>query len=206
MIHKKYLLILAFNILFSNICYSQFFINSYFGSTQQELIDDLFRIGDENEMVDNVKLFDSQEDKIIFTWQIAINNPNTGHSVKATCYFKNEIFYKVKEEIVFNNKKYRDTNGKRSRTASSTLFKVVFNFWEKEWYELDEEKSIACCEEGFYSQTLIGPDIKIQLMNFFSESEFKFINKNHQSISFLKNKYSELPIGKNRLVQISEVN
>ena len=86
---KKLIVLLAICPMLS---FSQTILQECFGNTKQELVETLTKI-----MIGvNFQIYDSGTDYITFTYY---RQPDKKVSNKATCYFKNGIFYKFEETM-----------------------------------------------------------------------------------------------------------
>ena len=82
-------------MIFSNsICFAQLnWMASYFGQTENEILN---LINSKKNSAFKTSLYDRNANEIIFIW--GVREGDFQFSCKSTCYFKNEVFYKVKQE------------------------------------------------------------------------------------------------------------
>jgi hypothetical protein len=140
-IQKITTLIFIFLMLNGNISYCQVTWGALgvggtaFGHTK-EIIKEHIIFNTDNQTEFSIQLFDESEDKIIFTWTIV------GMRVKSTCYFKNEILYKIHEHY-----KPSQSSDLRPFDPLDVLIQVMEEAFYEEYREVEQ---IYSCD-GDYS-------------------------------------------------------
>ena len=140
-----------------------------FGLTEQELINS---IQTEQHLIDqNFSVYDRGNNSItLVCTQGEDNPPNFKKMIRVTCYFKNRILYKIKEEVKFNKHiATRSNNGGQIEPAGSTINRLYTRSLESQWFEKINE--IKFSEgKGFHSTTWKGPGRYVQLKFILSDN------------------------------------
>jgi len=133
-----------------------------FGSTEQELIKS---IETKQYLIDqNFSVYDREDSRITLVCTQGEDDPPLFKMmIKVTCYFSNDILYKIEEEVKFN--KYIPTRGAYGgeiEPAGSTVNTVYTEILEEQWFE--KTKEIKFSEgKGFHSTTWKKPQRYAQL-------------------------------------------
>ena len=126
-----------------------------FGSTEQELIKS---IQTEQYLINqNFNVYDRGVNSVtLVCTQGEDSPPRFKMMIRVTCYFSNDILYKIKEEVKFN-KWYG-----REEPPASTINRVYTKLLEQQWFE--KSKEIKFSEgKGFHSTTWRKPQRYAQI-------------------------------------------
>ena len=175
MYNKLFIIIIAIASS-ANICKAQATVlSSYFGSTEEELLELLFEGRKDwcNEV--NMKIYNREPSKIILTF--SLGDYRLGWRIKATCYFKNGILYKLKELLRHNNINADGSMEKGVIDGNCSLFNMYESRFENEWYEKDESRGNRCCDDGHYSSYWSSPKMNVELIKILSGMKQLTISK-----------------------------
>ena len=154
-----------------------------------------------------MKIFKREKNKIILTYSVNISD-EYGWRTKATCFFKNGILYKIKEDNRSNKSKIgKNQSGNNVEDGNSAMYTYWVERLKNEWYEEDESRKVSCCSKGIYSSYWSTHEINFEIIKIIPESRLKNdLNRNTEYILKLKEEYPNLPIGQSALIVLAEIN
>lgn len=156
---KKNILTILVIILTNTICLPQtawVITPQFFGETQEELMTTWLEPNTVFQTTFNFKLYERKANEIIFTYFLDCGphddlDGNSILTVKATCYFKNDIFYKVKQEMRSNIPERR-----QMESGNDIFYRMIKKDLEKRWYTEDK---INCADvKNGYGSCFSHPD------------------------------------------------